>query len=64
MKRRKCQSCAGKGWIKDTTYVCAGGEVVDCQKCYGTGKSQEYIYRLLAAQRMRARQDHPRPREK
>lgn len=42
-----CQSCGGKGRIIDTTYDRTGAEV-ECEKCYGTGKSQAQIRAALA----------------
>lgn len=62
MRRKKCPSCDGKGWLVDTTYD-RSGEVVECLRCYGTGHSQEFIRRLLAAQRIRAKQLHPPPKQ-
>jgi DnaJ-class molecular chaperone len=62
MRRKNCSSCDGKGRLIDMTYD-RSGEEVECVRCYGTGRSQEYIYRLLAAHRAAARQRHRR-REK
>lgn len=52
--KSKCKSCDGKGFLLDTTYD-RSGELVECTKCYGTGRAQEAIYRLLVAQRKEAR---------
>lgn len=61
--RKKCQSCDGKGWLIDTTYD-RTGEEVGCGACFGTGLSEEVIFRLLTAHRMTARRKHPRPSQK
>lgn len=43
----KCKACDGKGWFLDTTYDRTGAEV-QCERCYGTGKSQAEIRAILA----------------
>ena len=50
---RKCKSCSGKGALIDTTYDRTGA-IVECEKCYGTGFSQDVIRKMLEPQREEA----------
>lgn len=48
-KWKPCRGCGGKGHYLDTTYTRAGGDDVECLKCFGTGKGQDEIEAIVKA---------------